>query len=337
MTSKMTKKILLITDAWAPQINGVVTTLTNVVDRLKADGHEVMVFSPENCPVRFPLPTYPEIVLGIPRLVQCQHAIDLFRPDHIHISTPEGPLGTIFRFLCDRRGKKYSTAYHTKFPEFLNAKLPWVRIRWGRKFMRWINRHSEAILVPAPSIYRELEEQGFENIIQWSRGIDDNIFNPGTRTDNEEKTLVCVSRVSREKNLEDFFRLPYKKIMVGGGPQLEEYKKRYPEVEFVGMKTGHELADYYRKGDVFVFPSRTDTFGVVMIESLACGTPIAAYDVTGPRDIVKDGINGYKGESLEECVEKCFELSRQPVYESSKIYTWKKATKDFLDSLIQCD
>lgn len=331
------KKILLITDAWEPQINGVVTTLTNVVKQLRDQGHEVRVFSPEDCPWRFPLPTYSEIVLGIPRLSQCQHAIDLYKPDHIHISTPEAPLGTIFRWLCDRRGKRYSTAYHTKFPEFVNTKMPWVKISWGQKFMRWINKHSGAILVPAPSIFRELEQQGYENIIQWSRGIDTSIFNPGHRTPNTEKTLVCVSRVSREKNLEDFFQLPYRKIMVGGGPQLEEYQRKYPQVQFVGMKTGSELAEYYRRGDVFVFPSRTDTFGVVMIESLACGTPVAAYDVTGPKDIVIDGINGHKGDSLLECVEKCFGINRQQVYESSKIYTWDKATKDFEDSLVKCD
>lgn len=331
------KKILIVTDAWTPQINGVVTTLTNVVKQLRNRGHDVRVFSPEDCAMRFPLPSYPEIVLGIPRLSQCRQAIDLDGPDHIHISTPEGPLGTVFRWLCDRRGKKYSTAYHTKFPEFVNAKLPWIKVSWGRRFMRWINQNSQAILVPAPSIYQELEQQGYANIIQWSRGIDTEIFHPDVRKFNTEKTLVCVSRVSREKNLEDFFRLPYRKIMVGGGPQLAEYQEKYPEVEFVGMKTGRELADHYRRGDVFVFPSRTDTFGVVMIESLACGTPIAAYDVTGPRDIVINGHNGFIGADLNQCVEKCFGINRQQVYESSKIYTWDKATKNFEDSLVKCD
>lgn len=333
------KKILIVTDAWRPQVNGVVTTLTNVVDDLRSQGHRVLVMSPDKCPVQFPMPMYPEIKLGIPSPWKVSHSIELFRPDHIHISTPEGPLGTIYRLKLDKMGKNYTTAYHTKFPEFVNAKLPWVKLSWMEKFMKAINRNSQGILVPAPSIFRELEQKQYQNIILWSRGINTDIFNPGERHENSRKKLVCVSRVSREKNLEKFFELetPHEKIMVGDGPQLKEYRKRFPDVTFVGMKHGEELADHYRQADVFVFPSRVDTFGVVMIESLACGTPIAAYDVTGPKDIVIPGTNGYLGEDLSDNIDRCLELNRQAVFETSKIYTWEKATKDFVDSLVKCD
>ena len=336
MTSKMTKKILLITDAWTPQINGVVTTLTNIVARLEKQGHTVNVFSPDKCPVRFPLPGYSEIVLGLPRPTQVAHHIDLFRPDHVHISTPEGPLGQIFRMALDRRGINYTTAYHTKFPEFVNAKFNWVPVSVGHRFMKRINRRSKSILVPTQSMVDELHSQGYGNTKLWSRGYDTDLFRPDHEP-RPEKTFVCVSRVSVEKNLEDFFRLelPGRKVMVGDGPQRKAYEKRYPDVEFVGAKSGKELARFYQKADVFVFPSRTDTFGVVMLESIACGTPVAAYDVTGPRDVIKNGVNGYLGDDLKKSALLCLDLNRQTVHDSSKIHTWEKATKDFFETLVE--
>jgi len=332
----MTKKILLITDAWRPQVNGVVTTLTNVVDRIRQEGHEVTVFSPDQCPIRFPLPGYSEIVLGIPRPTQVAHHLDLLKPDHVHISTPEGPLGQIFRIALNRRQMNYTTAYHTKFPEFVNAKFNWVPVSVGHKFMKSINSRSKKILVPTQSMVNELEALGYENVKLWSRGYDTGLFKPDHEV-NSEKIFVCVSRVSVEKNLEDFFRLdlPGRKIMVGDGPQRKKYENKYRDVQFVGSKSGTELARYYQKADVFVFPSRTDTYGVVMLESIACGTPVAAYDVTGPRDVITNGLNGYLGEDLEKIALSCLDLNRQVVHESSKIHTWEKATQQFMETLVE--
>ena len=332
----MTKKILLITDAWKPQVNGVVTTLTNVVDRLRQAGHQVNVFSPDKCPIRFPLPGYSEIVLGLPRPTQVAHHLDLLKPDHVHISTPEGPLGQIFRIALDRRRMNYTTAYHTKFPEFVNAKFNWVPVSVGQKFMKRINSRSKKILVPTQSMVNELEAQGYENVKLWSRGYDTDLFRPDYES-RPDKIFVCVSRVSVEKNLEDFFRLdlPGRKIMVGDGPQRKKYENKYRDVQFVGSKSGTELARYYQKADVFVFPSRTDTYGVVMLESIACGTPVAAYDVTGPRDVINNGHNGYLGEDLEKNALSCLHLNRQVVHESSKIHTWEKATQQFMETLVE--
>jgi len=332
----MTKKILLITDAWRPQVNGVVTTLTNVVDRLRQAGHQVNVFSPDKCPIRFPLPGYSEIVLGIPRPTQVAHHLDLLKPDNVHISTPEGPLGQIFRIALDRRRMNYTTAYHTKFPEFVNAKFNWVPVSVGHKFMKRINSRSKKILVPTKSMVDELEALGYENVKLWSRGYDTRLFKPDHEV-NSEKIFVCVSRVSVEKNLEDFFRLdlPGRKIMVGNGPQRKKYENKYRDVQFVGSKSGTELARYYQKADVFVFPSRTDTYGVVMLESIACGTPVAAYDVTGPRDVITNGRNGYLGEDLKKNALSCLDLNRQVVHESSKIHTWEKATQQFMETLVE--
>ena len=329
-------KILLVTDAWTPQVNGVVTTLTNVVDKIRKDGHEVKVFSPENCPIQFGCPGYNEIKLGIPNLAQVQHHIDLYRPDHVHISTPEAPLGIIFRLCLDKRKYNYTTAYHTKFPEFVNAKCKWIPTSIGHKFMKRVNKRSKKILVPTQSMLEELTGLGYENVKVWSRGIDTDLFKPDHEA-KAEKTFVCVSRVSVEKNLEDFFRLdlPGKKIMVGDGPQRKKYENKYHDVEFVGTKSGKELAHYYQKADVFVFPSRTDTYGVVMLESIACGTPVAAYDVTGPRDVITNGLNGYLGEDLEKNALSCLDLNRQVVHESSKIHTWEKATQQFMETLVE--
>jgi len=331
-------RILLITDAWPPQVNGVVTTLVNLTDQLRGSGHEVRVVSPEDCRMRFALPSYPEIRLGLPAWGQARGIIQEFRPDHVHVSTPEAPLGSVFRSQLDRLRMRYTTAYHTKFPEFIQAKFPWFPLRWSRSYMRHINRRSEKILVPTPSVSQHLEAQGFEpaRIAIWTRGIRREIFKPWIgRPSNETPTYLCVSRVSAEKNLTEFFDMPVqgRKIMVGDGPQLQAYRRQYPKVEFAGTQQGEALARYYQSADVFVFPSRTDTFGIVMIEAMACGTPVAAYDEEGPRDIVVNGENGYRGEDLAKSAQQCLALDRGMVAQSSQIYSWEKTAEQFLANL----
>ena len=335
----MQKRILIVSDAWKPQVNGVVTTLTNVSEKLREMGHDVRVVSPEDCSLRFRVPFYPEIRLGLPKKRVMENLLHDFQPNHIHISTPEGPLGRCWRKLCKKYALRYTTAYHTKFPEFVKSITKVIPVSLGHLFMKHVNKHSRCIMVPTQSMIDELGEKGYKNVKLWGRGYDKKIFRTSKRVppQNNPPRFVCVSRVSAEKNLEKFFELDVRgdKIMVGDGPERKKYEKRYPDVTFVGFKTGSELASYYQNADVFVFPSKKDTFGVVMIESLACGTPIAAYDVTGPKDVVIEGVNGFVGDDLEENAMKCLDLDREVVYNSSSKYSWTGSAKEFLNNLVR--
>jgi glycosyltransferase involved in cell wall biosynthesis len=235
-------------------------------------------------------------------------------------------------------GIPHNTAYHTKFPEGLR-KLFGIPESLTWRFVRWFHKHSGKVLTTTDSMVRELKEHGFDGeVIPWTRGVDRDIFNPSSRNrEDDRKVLVCVARVSKEKNLEDFFKLDYpkgRKIMVGDGPMLETYKKKYPDVEFVGFKTGNDLAEYYANADVFVFPSRWETFGIVMIEAMACGTPVAAYPCQGPEDVVENGVTGYLEEDLATAVHRCLGLNRTTVLEGSQRWTWEKAWEIFKDNLI---
>ena len=328
-------KILLITDAWHPQVNGVVTTLSNLVDQAKKNGDIIHVYHPRRCAVRFPLPSYPEIEIGIPNIWVVYKLIKRQKWDHIHIATPEGPLGMTFATVCRWAKMPFSTSCHTKFPEFVNAKWPWIKTAWGWQWMKHIYRGSTRILTTTASMVAELKGHGFtQDIFARTRGVNREIFNPDNRTEMicGKPVLVCVSRISYEKNLDAFCSLIYDnatKIVVGDGPYLKELKSKYPDVIFVGKKSGKDLADYYRQADVFVFPSVADTFGVVNIEALACGTPVAAYPVTGPIDIIEQGINGYLDNNLVTAIDKCLALDRSVVHQSSLKWTWENCYTQF--------
>lgn len=336
---KMTK-ILLITDAWHPQVNGVVTTLSNLVAQAKKNGDTVHVYHPRRCTIRFSLWFYPEIEIGIPNPFHIRKLLKKQKWDHIHIATPEGSLGIAFARTCRRLGIPFSTSCHTKFPEFVNAKWSFVSIDLGWEWMRYLYKGTSTILTTTDSMVRELRDRGFtQDIRSWTRGVDRSIFYPEKRDPNAvtNVTLLCVSRVSHEKGLDDFCSIDIpnaKKILVGDGPYLEELKKKYPDVLFVGKKTGKELGDYYRRATVFVFPSKTDTFGVVNIEALACGTPVAAYPVTGPVDIIENLVNGCLSEDLEDAVQKCVELDRDIVESSASRWTWESCYEQFTSILI---
>jgi len=331
-------KILLITDAWKPQVNGVVTTLDNLVIQAKAHGDTVYVYHPGRCTLRFSLPGYSEIIIGVPNPFHIRKLLKKLPWDHIHIATPEGPIGFCFARLCRKLNIPFSTSCHTKFPELLNARLPWFKLEWGWRFMRHAYKNSTCILTTTSSMVKELKDKGFtQDIRSWTRGVDRTIFYPDYITSNKELVLLCVSRVSHEKGLDDFCNLHIpnsKKILVGDGPYLSTLKKRYTDVEFVGKKTGKELADYYRKADVFVFPSKSDTFGVVIIEAMASGVPVAAYPVTGPVDIIEQGITGYMDNNLADAVFKCMFLSKSIVYYKSIDWSWDECYKQFKNILI---
>jgi glycosyltransferase involved in cell wall biosynthesis len=234
-------------------------------------------------------------------------------------------------------GIPHNTAYHTKFPEGLK-KLFGIPESFTWRFVRWFHKHSGKVLTTTDSMVRELQAHGFSGeVIPWTRGVDRDIFTPALRETVPAKYLLCVSRVSKEKNLEKFFELDYPgylKIMVGDGPMLETYKKRYPEVHFTGFKTGVDLARYYANAEVFVFPSQWETFGIVMIEAMACGTPVAAFPCQGPEDVINQAETGFMNESLEDAVTACLQLRRDRVYKGSLRWTWEKAWEIFKDNLI---
>lgn len=333
----MILKILLITDAWHPQVNGVVTTLSNLVDQARKYGDIVHVYHPRRCKIRFALWFYPEIEIGIPNPIHVRKLLKRQKWDHVHIATPEGTLGISFSRICSRLKITFSTSCHTKFPEFVNAKWKFIPVELGWKWMRHIYSGTTTILTTTDSMVQELKDKGFVQDIQsWTRGVDRSIFYPSNRPN--ENIILCVSRVSQEKGLDDFCQLNIpntRKILVGDGPYLKSLKEKYDDVEFVGKKTGIELGDYYRNASVFVFPSKADTFGVVNIEALACGTPVAAYPVTGPKDIIEEGVNGYLSENLSEAVQKCLYLDREVVYISSKKWSWENCYKQFSDILLK--
>jgi glycosyltransferase involved in cell wall biosynthesis len=259
-------------------------------------------------------------------------------PDHIHIAT-EGPMGLCARQYLDKHGYRYNTAYHTKFPEGIR-KLFGVPEALTWPLVRWFHKHSGKVLTTTDSMVAELKEHGFDGeLISWTRGVDRDIFNPSQRTGTvvNGPILVCVSRVSKEKNLEAFFEMPYAgvKFMVGDGPMLEEYKTSYPDVKFVGAKRGQELAKYFAMADVFVFPSRWETFGIVMIEAMACGTPVAAYPVQGPLDVIEQGVTGFMEEDLATAVYRCMGLNRDTVLAGSQKWSWQRAWEIFRDNLVE--
>ena len=329
----MTKTILIITDNLKDQINGVVTTYKNIEICAVRDGYNVVVLDPGwfsyiDCP------GYNEVKIAYPR--NMGKKIKEISPDYIHIAT-EGPLGLWARAYLSLAGIPHNTAYHTKFPEGLR-KLFGIPESLTWRFVRWFHKHSGKVLTTTDSMVAELKAHGFDGeVIPWTRGVDRDIFTPTLREELPAKYLLCVSRVSKEKNLEDFFELDYpgyQKIMVGDGPMLEKYKAQYPSVHFTGFKTGIDLARYYANAEVFVFPSRWETFGIVMIEAMACGTPVAAYPCQGPEDVIDEGVTGCMNDDLKQAVKDALMLDRTRVWEGSGRWTWERAWEIFRDNLV---
>lgn len=330
----MTKKILIITDNLPDQINGVVTTYNNIEPYAVRDGYTIDYIHPGHYNY-MECPRYNEVKLAYPKGLWKE--IDALSPDHIHIAT-EGPIGIYARKYLATRGYRYNTAYHTKFPEAMK-KIMGIPEFLSWPMIRWFHSNSNCVLTTTPSMVDQLHRKGFEkNIKPWTRGIDRDVFKPGVRNNQATKpVMINVGRVSAEKNLEAFYELdvPGTKIQVGDGPKLEYYKRKYPDVHFVGAKRGKSLADYYRQADVFVFPSLWDTFGLVQIEAMACGTPVAAYPVQGPLDVIDQGETGVMSDTLEYAVNKCLGLNRETVYKISLKWSWERAWEIFRDNLIK--
>ncbi|MAU40114.1 MAG: alpha-mannosyltransferase [Kordiimonas sp.] len=327
--------ILIVTDAWEPQINGVVRTLKQLREECHKLGHKIEVITPQDCPLTLPMPLYPEIRLGFFAKKIIRQYLDTHQPDAIHIST-EGPLGLAARRICLQRNLNFTTGYHTRFPEYINARIN-TPLSWGYRFMRWFHAPSKKILVPTPTMRRELEDAGFNNLADWTRGVDTALFRP---TDDRIISLdgpvfINIGRVSKEKNIDAFLKLdlPGTKIVIGEGPYLEELKKRYPDVIFPGAKQGKELIDYYNLGDVFVFPSLTDTFGLVMLEALACGLPVAAFPVTGPLDVVGGADIAILDHDLHKACIEALNIPADRCRDYALEFSWETCAHQFIDNL----
>ena len=324
-------KLLLITDAWSPQVNGVVTTYSNIVGQLSKFNIEVEVLHPGNF-YSIPLPFYNEIKVAInPWKVLLK--IKDSNPDYIHIGT-EGPLGIVSRIYLSYKRIPFTSAIHTKFPEYLNLHLR-VPLSITYALMRWFHKRSHRVLVNTQSHKAELEKRGFRNLSIWSRGIDFKKFKDTSIKLNHKDYLLYVGRVSKEKNIEAFLNIEttHEKVVVGDGPYRQMLQKKFPRVKFVGCKTGPELAAWYRNASVFVFPSMTDTFGIVVIEALFCGVPVAAYPVTGPLDIVEEGITGSLDHDLKKAIDKALQINRENCTKNAEKYTWRNVAKQFISSL----
>ena len=330
-------RILIATDAWHPQVNGVVRTLEMTAQILRRLGHTVEVIEPGAYPA-VPVPFYPEIQVCYPRPGRIYDRIRRFRPDSVHIST-EGTIGILVRKYCRSRRWHFSTSYHTRYPEYLRE-LAGVPERFTYRFLRWFHGRSSPLMVATPSLEKELGERGFRSPLRrWSRGVDLTIFRPRPKqpVPYPRPVLLYVGRVSHEKNIEDFLRLttPGTKVVVGDGPARAELMRKYPNTVFLGYRKGEELGEIYSSADLFVFPSKTDTFGIVVIEALASGLPVAAYPATGPIDTITHEKLGALDHDLGRAVERALKTGDPAACAAEgKTYTWENCTNQFLQNLV---
>ena len=328
-------KLLIATDAWSPQVNGVVTTLRNTLRELERAGHEVALITPDRF-LTLPCPSYPEIRLAIGARRKAGALLEHFAPDAVHIDT-EGPVGLAVRAHCLATGRRFTTAYHTQFPEFVHARCR-LPLALSYRWMRRIHAPAASVMVSTPAVARRLETHGFGNLAHWTRGVDTTLFCPAPRTspDNREPVFLYAGRVAVEKSIEDFLALdlPGTKWVVGDGPARATLQSRFPQAIFHGMQYGQALARFYQQADVFVFPSRTDTFGLVMLEAMACGTPVAALPVTGPIDVVRSRSAGVLDDDLRTAALAALTLPRDEVRRYACTYSWAAATRQFLRNLV---
>ncbi|HEV8444634.1 MAG TPA: glycosyltransferase family 1 protein [Steroidobacteraceae bacterium] len=327
-------RILIVTDAWEPQVNGVVRTLKTTARELHTMGHEVRFLTPLEFRT-LACPTYPEIRLSLFPQGKVNRTIREFDPDVLHIAT-EGPLGMAARRWALRHDFPFTTAYHTRFPEYVHARFR-LPLEWSYAWLRRFHRASRAVMAPTQVVVDDLVTNGFERVRLWSRGVDQDVFHPqpSRRLDSEPPIFLYVGRVAVEKNVEAFLELdlPGSKWVVGTGPALARIRERFPAANYLGLLDREELARVYAAADVFVFPSRTDTFGLVLLEAMACGVPVAAYPVTGPRDVIGDSGAGVLHEDLRTACLAALRLRREDALARARQFSWRAATEQFFGNL----
>lgn len=344
----MSMKVLIISDAWHPQVNGVVRTYEYLLRELTQAGHETKVIGPQDFPITMAMPFYPEIRLVLRAYPRLKQMITDFNPDHIHIAT-EGPLGWAARKYCIKSGRKFTTSYHTQFPDYVAKRFAWLFPplyryvhRLGIAAVHLFHAPSSGVMISTQSLYDQLRGWGFKTPMHFlTRGVDHTIFKRGTSDilDHLPRPIALyVGRIAIEKNLEAFLDMPWEgsKVLVGDGPVTEELRRKYPAAIFAGKKTGADLAAYYQASDVFVFPSKTDTFGIVLIESLACGLPVAAFNVIGPKDIITAPAHGALTDDNLAWAAKEAMASGDPeacAAYARENYSWETAGKQFMDAM----
>ncbi len=328
-------KIAIATDAWRPQTNGVVQTLSTTARTLLAGGHEVLVVEPNQFRT-FPCPTYPEIRLAWLPYRRLSRLLREFAPDCIHVAT-EGTLGMAARSWCLRHGFPFTTSYHTQFPEYVRARAP-IPLALSYAHLRRFHSAAARTMVATPTLQKQLETRGFRHIVRWTRGVDVELFKPGPKDflTLPRPIFVYVGRVAVEKNIEGFLALdlPGTKLVIGDGPARPSLQAKFPAAHFVGYKFGAELAAHLAATDVFVFPSRTDTFGLVLLEALACGVPVAAYPATGPIDVIENGATGALEEDLRAAALAALQLDPAHCRAFALAHTWEAATQEFVGNLV---
>jgi glycosyltransferase involved in cell wall biosynthesis len=325
-------KVLVATDAWRPQVNGVVRTLGSLARAAAKLGVEIDFLTPEGF-WTFPVPTYPGLRLALPRRKRVADRIEAARPDAIHLAT-EGPIGHAVRAYCIRQGRPFTTSYTTRFPEYISARSP-IPQQWIYNALRRFHGAAAVTMVATPSLMSELSQRGFANLGMWTRGVDVELFRPDRAIDLDfpRPIFMSVGRVAVEKNLPAFLALdlPGTKVVIGAGPQEAELKRRFPAAKFLGQLDNGILAAHLAAADVFVFPSLTDTFGVVQLEALASGVPVAAYPVTGPRDVIGDNPIGVLNEDLRTACMQALWISRESCREFALRYSWENSARQFIE------
>ncbi|HEX9138801.1 MAG TPA: glycosyltransferase family 1 protein [Steroidobacteraceae bacterium] len=328
-------RIILVSDAWHPQTNGVVHTLTQTVAWLERFGHQVRMITPDQFQ-SVPCPTYPEIRIAVLPYRSLARSIDAWHPHALHIAT-EGPLGWAARRYCIRRGLRFTTSYHTQFPQYLKMRAP-VPLWFSYGMLRLFHGRATHCMVSTDTVSEELAKRGFQNIARWRRGVDTELFKPRDKQflSLPRPIAAYVGRVAVEKNVEAFLRMPWQgsKLIIGDGPERQRLHAKYPEAVFAGYRFGEDLATHLAAADILVFPSRTDTFGLVNLEAMACGVPVAAFPVTGPRDVVRDGVTGALDEDLSRAAQRALTIDPVACRNYALSTGWDVCTREFETNLV---
>jgi glycosyltransferase involved in cell wall biosynthesis len=329
-------RVLHATDAWHPQVNGVVRTLTSLASSARTLGVAVEFLTPEGFP-SFALPTYSNLRLALPNKREIARRIQAAAPDAIHIAT-EGPIGAAARAYCLRRGLPFTSSYTTRFPEYISARVP-IPESWSYAVLRYFHSAATVTMVSTVSLMSELRRRGFRNLGMWTRGVDTDLFAPhrAISQDLRRPIFLTAGRIAVEKNLEAFLSLdlPGSKVVIGDGPQEAELRYRFPQATFLGLRSGPELAGLMASADVFVFPSLTDTFGVVQLEALACGVSVAAFPVTGPKDVIGNHAVGALNENLRVACLEALGISRETCRAFALTRSWETSARQFIDHVNQ--
>jgi glycosyltransferase involved in cell wall biosynthesis len=328
---------MIVSDAWFPQTNGVVNTLAQTAAWLGRFGHEVRLCTP--CDFRtVPCPTYPEIRVAVLPQRRLAKAIAAFRPQALHIAT-EGPLGFSARRYCLSRGLRFTTSYHTQFPQYLRSRLP-IPLAASYALLRWFHAAAQSCMVSTQGVQSELAARGFGNLVRWRRGVDTQLFRPQSKDFLKLPRPIAayVGRVAVEKNVAAFLRMPWSgtKLIIGDGPERLRLQAQYPQAVYAGFRFGEDLAAHLAAADVLVFPSLTDTFGLVNLEAMACAVPVAAFPVTGPIDVVQDGVTGALDTDLARAAQRALRIDPRACRERALQSSWDSCTREFESHLVAC-